>query len=114
MVGRGSLATASDRAHTVGTPEQGAQRSGGPDYGSEGWGFESLRAHDLRKRNLALNAQRSESYEKEVRDFRLSPAWNMGVKRDSGRGSFCRERDHNDEGVLQRGLTESAVESGAS
>jgi hypothetical protein len=26
-----------------------AQRSGRANYGSEGWGFESLRAHDLRK-----------------------------------------------------------------
>jgi hypothetical protein len=31
-----------------------AQRSGPDTYGSEGWGFESSRAHDLRKRDFPM------------------------------------------------------------
>jgi hypothetical protein len=40
---------ADNRAHTVADLERGAQRSGGPNYGSEGWGFESLRAHSVHR-----------------------------------------------------------------
>src|SRR5919106_4934007 len=42
-------ARASDGAHTVGTYMKHAHRSGWPDHGSEGWGFESLRAHNQQR-----------------------------------------------------------------
>jgi hypothetical protein len=49
--------TADNRPHTVQVSKQHAHRSGGPNYGSEGWGFESLRAHDLRKPSFVQGAK---------------------------------------------------------
>jgi hypothetical protein len=38
--------TADNNAHTAGFRKRDAHRPGRSDYGSEGWGFESSRAHD--------------------------------------------------------------------
>jgi hypothetical protein len=42
---RWDQSTASDEAHSVGDAKHNAHRSGAANYGSEGWGFESSRAH---------------------------------------------------------------------